>query len=185
MAFDSRFAEYFDFTEDDLIANRVGQISPRQKDRLGQEDTLETLDLGCALFILLAMSIIGLAICGLVFNIRVYLDTFLSALPFLLPIGLLVMGIILYVNHLGNRERRQKYPMPVSALRGEWSLEKVEGRSYDRHYVRIDGLRLKIPIMVYDILRGLPPQTPLVVYIQSVLQKIVAMEFDDAEGGES
>ena len=170
------FAEIFDFTEDDLIANRVGQISPRQKFRLAKEDTQETLDLGCSLFILLAVLFIVLVICGLVFNISVYIQTFLDSLPFLLPIGLLLGGIIFYVNHLGNRERSRKFPMPITALSGEWKLKKTEGRSYDRDYVVTNGLTLRIPMMAYDVLRRIDPHTRLVVYIESKSQKIVAME---------
>lgn len=178
MPFDPRFAEHFDFTDDELRANRAGQLAPRQKVRLSQEDTQETLDLGCSLFILLAIAFMALVICGLIFNISTYAQLFFDSLPFLVPLGLLFGGVIMYVNYMGNRERRQKYPMAVTALRGEWSLEKIEGRAYDRYYVLIGGLKLKILMMPYDLLKKLDPTTPLVVYVESTSQKIVAMEID-------
>jgi len=179
MAFDPRFAELFDFTDDELRANRVGQLAPRQKAKLAQEDTQETLDLGCSLFLLLAIAFIALVICGLIFNISTYAQLFLDSLPFAIPIGLLFGGVILYVNYMGNRERRQKYPMPVTALKGEWSLEKIEGRAYDRYYIHIAGLKLKILMMPYDLLRKLDPNIHLTVYIESKSQKIVAVETDE------
>ncbi len=181
MAFEARFAELFDFTEEELRVNRAGQISPRQKFKLGKEDTQETLDIGCALFILLAIAFIALVLCGLLFDVSAYIRAFLDGLPFILPVALLLIGIIVYVNYLGNRERRHKYPMPVTGLRGEWRLEVVEGRAYDRYYLLIDGLRLKILMNAYEILRGLDPDTPLVVYIESASQKIVAMEIDGGD----
>jgi hypothetical protein len=181
MAFEARFAEIFDFTDDELRANRAGQISPRQKFKLGKEDTQETLDIGCALFILLSIAFITLVLCGLLFDISAYIRAFVDGLPFIIPVVLLLAGIIFYVNHLGRRERRQKYPMPVTALRGDWRLEVIEGRAYDRYYLLIDGLRLKILMNAYDVLRTLDPATPLVVYIESASQKIVAMEIADEE----
>jgi len=179
MAFDPRFAEIFDFTDDELRANRVGQLAPRQKLRLSQEDTQETLDLGCSLFILLAIAFMALVICGLIFNISAYAQLLIDSLPFLIPLGLLFGGIVSYVNYMGKRERRQKYPMPVTALKGEWSLEKIEGRAYDRYYVVIGGLKLKILMMPYELLKKVDPNMHLTVYIESVSQKIVAVETDE------
>lgn len=184
MAFEARFAEIFDFTDDELRANRAGQISPRQKFKLGKEDTQETLDIGCALFILLSIAFIALVLCGLLFDISAYIRAFVDGLPFIIPVVLLLVGGIFYVNHLGKRERRQKYPMPVTGLRGDWRLVVVEGRAYDRYYLSIDRLRLKISMNAYDVLRRLDPATPLVVYIESVSQKIVAMEIADATSDE-
>lgn len=181
MAFEARFAEIFDFTDDELRVNRAGQISPRQKFKLGKEDTQETLDLGCALFILLSIAFIVLVLCGLLFDISAYIRAFVDGLPFILPVALLLGAIIFYVNHLGKRERRQKYPMPVTGLRGAWRLDVVEGRAYDRYYLLIDGLRLKLLMNAYEVLRGLDPATPLVVYIESASQKIVALEIHDED----
>lgn len=184
MAFEARFAEIFDFTDDELRANRVGQLSPRQKYKLAQEDTQETLEIGCALFLLLSITFLVLVLCGLIFDISAYVRAFIDGLPFILPVMLVLVGVIMYVNHVGKRERKQKYPMPVASLRGEWQLQVVEGRAYDRYYLHIAGLRLRILMNAYEVLRGLEPSTPLVVYIDSASQKIVSVEIDTGEDGE-
>lgn len=179
MAFDPRFAEIFDFTDEELRANRAGQIAPRQKVRLAQEDTQETLDLGCAVGILFGIAMASLLLCSVIFNLGMILETGVRVIPLLIPIGFILAGVIAYVNMQGNRERRQKYPMPVTALQGQWTLERIEGRSYDRYYLHIGDMRFRIQVIAYDILRQLDPNMPLVVYFASMSQKIMAVEEAD------
>lgn len=173
-----RLMEAFDFTEDELTANRAGQLSPRQKQLLDRQDLRQTLDIGCALGVFAVIGLVIVGICSLLFNVSAMMSSIGVIAPFLLAGFLILVAVVLFVNWQGVQERKRTMPGDVEIIEGPLYATLEGGGFNARGYLEIADRRFRIEPEMYDALRVYGQEATFRVYHAHRYGKIVAVEAD-------
>lgn len=169
---DDRLQSVLQFTEDDLKANRAGQLTQHQRVILEQEDIQQSMDIGCALLVFGGIGLLFFAACALLFNVEALLIGVKSILPIIL---LAVMGgvlLVVFVNFQGARER-SKLP-DVSSVEGQVTIRELKDGF--KLYMEIGGKSFRITDDLRDVLRTLPKDANFRVYYATKAFKPLSME---------
>lgn len=160
------------FTENDLKANRAGQLTAQQRSELDQEDIQQSLDIGCALLIFAVIGALIFVACALLFNIEALLTGMRSILPLILVMGAGVVLLVIYANFQGMRERSK---MPdVSHVDGTLRLREAEGGF--RLYLDVGDKSFRITDDLRDALQTLPADATFRVYYATKAFKVLSLE---------
>lgn len=144
---DPQLMELLDFNPEDLVANQKGQLSPRQQKMLRAEDIDETRGLIFGLVILAIIGLLVLALCSVLINLRVIIETQGTLIGLSLVGVAIVVFLLLYANWQGSRER-SKWP-DVATLVGPLDFSVEQRGSREFHYILIDGQKLFITPELY------------------------------------
>lgn len=149
---EKRLMDALDFTPADLQANRAGEVSAAQQEKLAEIRSSENQDITFAALFLVIPLLFGCGICLFLFNV----PTIIASVDYLVEViivfiiaVLVAVGWSAWQGRAAGQATRQGV---VAMVEGPLSLATDEQRSRSRFFVVIGEERFHIPWRIYDAL---------------------------------
>jgi hypothetical protein len=141
----------FDFTREDLEANRSGIISDRQIRQMQADRVVSDVDFGCMLAIL-AVGLMAATTCGIAADV----PEIIASVDYFLPaagIMAVIVGILAaWATWQGSLTRSSRGGHSAGTVEGPLRLSRDIQRSREIHFITVAESRFKIS---WDVYRGL------------------------------
>jgi hypothetical protein len=132
----------FEFTSDDLVANRTNKLTPGQQKRIDAHIRIARTSTWLALIACIGTIILFL---GIAYRLQPA-EGFGGALPILILAAVLFMSIFIFFIVVGRIRSRHLYNRNISVIEGQAarSTRKLKNGRWTAYYVTIEGTRFQL-----------------------------------------
>ena len=141
-----------DFTPADLQANRAGEVSPAQQQKLADIRASESQDITFAALVFIVPLLFGCGICFFLFNVPTIIASVDYLVEGLIVLIIALLGAVGWSAWQGRAAGQASRQGDVVMIEGPLSLQTDEQRSRSRFFVVVGEEQFRIPWRIYEAL---------------------------------
>jgi hypothetical protein len=178
-----RLSRIWNFTPEDLEANREGYISDRQSVAVREEQTAQNRDLSFGLLFIVLPALAGCGICFFLIDIPGIIGAVDYLWQIIVGVAVVVGLAVLWSALQGRRATKAAQQGWCDAVDGPLQIVADESRARPRFYLTIGSNRFRIPWRLYDAMQSYPAiNTMHRLYFVPGLRYVLSIEPLDAQG---